>query len=245
LYTLTEIVDDTLIETQFEDDNGNVYKPSGNGATSAEGSFSEQAFDKQTNQDEGDWSDIMALFKALHAESRTSAPEKWRNEFEAVFDVDEFLNWLAVNTVIQNWDTYGTMSHNYYLYHDPVSDKLVWIPWDNNEALIAKMGTRSTTSFEMDEIDERWPLIRFLLNDEVYHATYVSYVKAVINGAFEPEQMEGRYREYVDLIESSVRLERTSELGVADSNGFNVAIEELVQHAYARYDNTTYFLAQQ
>ena len=34
-------------------------------------------------------------------------------------DVDLFLRWLAVNSTIGNWDAYGAMAHNYYLYGDP------------------------------------------------------------------------------------------------------------------------------
>ena len=43
LYTAVEVVDDTLIETQFSDDSGNVYKPEGMGATFAVNSFSEES----------------------------------------------------------------------------------------------------------------------------------------------------------------------------------------------------------
>ena len=39
----------------------------------------------------------------------------WRANLETVFDTDVFLKYLAVNTVVQNWDTYGRMTHNYYL----------------------------------------------------------------------------------------------------------------------------------
>ena len=36
------------------------------------------------------------------------------------------------------------MTHNYYLYHDPTTDQIIWIPWDNNEALSSgKRGNRS------------------------------------------------------------------------------------------------------
>ncbi len=65
LYTMVEIIDDTVIETQFEDDSGNVYKPSGNGASFAAGSFSEASFDKETNQDEADYSDILSIVRCL------------------------------------------------------------------------------------------------------------------------------------------------------------------------------------
>ena len=85
--------------------------------------------------------DILALFDALHDESRISEPATWRANLEAVFNVDTFIHWLAVNTVIQNWDTYGTMAHNYYLYNDPTTGLLTWIPWDNNEALTSGGGS--------------------------------------------------------------------------------------------------------
>ena len=243
LYTAVEVVDDTVIETQFDDDDGNVYKPEGSGASFAVGTFSEQAFEKQTNQDEGDWSDIEAVFDALHAGTRTSDPETWRAGLEAVFDVDGFLNWLAVNTVVQNWDTYGGMTHNYYLYHDPTTDQIVWIPWDNNEALSSRK--RNVRSLGLDEVGANWPLIRYLLDDEVYYAQYVAYVDAVINTAFDPEKMETTYRELAALIEPYALSENAEHTLLPSEADFYAAIEGLVEHAYARYDAAAEFVAGQ
>ena len=65
--------------------------------------------------------------------------------------MDGFLRWLAVNTVIQNWDTYGKMTHNYYLYNHTTGKGLTWIPWDNNEALQSgKQG--GALSLSMEEV---------------------------------------------------------------------------------------------
>jgi spore coat protein CotH len=36
---------------------------------------------------------------------------------------DVFLKYLAVNGIIQNWDIYGLMVHNFYLYNDPDTEK--------------------------------------------------------------------------------------------------------------------------
>ncbi len=243
LYTAVEVVDDTVIETQFEDDDGNVYKPEGNGANFAAGTFSEEAFEKQTNKDEGDWSDIEALFDALHADTRISDPATWRAGLEAVFDVDGFLNWLAVNTVIQNWDTYGAMTHNYYLYHDPTTNQIVWIPWDNNEALSS--GKRGVLSLSQDEVGDDWPLIRYLLDDGVYHAQYVAYVDAVINTAFDPAEMEATYRELAELIEPYALSENAEHTLLPSEADFYAAMEGLVEHAYARYDAAAEFVAGQ
>lgn len=61
--------------------------------------------------------------------------QTWRAAIETAFDVDLFLRWLAVNGAIQNWDAYGALAHNYYLYGDPAQKgRLRWIPWDNNFA---------------------------------------------------------------------------------------------------------------
>lgn len=244
LYTMVEVVEDTIIETQFDDDSGNVYKPSGNSATFAEGTFSEEVFEKQTNEDEGDWSDIEALFEALHAEVRTTDPEAWHSRLEAVFDVDGFLNWLAVNTVVQNWDTYGSMSHNYYLYHDPTTDQLTWIPWDNNMAL-SGAGRQTTGALDLANVSANWPLIRYLMDDEIYHAKYVTYVDAVVNGAFEPTKMEATYRELAALIEPYVLGEDAEHTTLKSEEAFTEAIEELVKHVATRHEAATEFVAGQ
>lgn len=107
LYTLVEEVDGEVIDTQFSSDDGNLYKPEDFGASFIEGSFAEEYFEKKTNEDDADWSDILALFSALHDDTASTDPAAWRANLESVFDVDGFLKYLAVNEVIQNWDTYG------------------------------------------------------------------------------------------------------------------------------------------
>ena len=200
LYTMIEVVDDTVIETNFEDDSGNVYKPDGIGSSFAAGSFNEDDFDKETNEDEADYSDILALYDVLHSDQRVTDPSTWRSDLEAVFDVDTFLRWLATNTVIQNWDTYGVAYHNYYLYTDPASGQITWIPWDNNESLKSSSGRSGVLSLSLDEVGDDWPLISYLIADEVYQAQYVAYVEQVAETAFNPATMETTYQELYDLI---------------------------------------------
>ncbi len=63
LYTVLEVIEDTVIETRFDDGSGNVYKPEGNAAAFAEGTYDEEDFDKETNQDEADYSDVLRSTK--------------------------------------------------------------------------------------------------------------------------------------------------------------------------------------
>jgi spore coat protein H len=137
LYTVIEVIDDTVIERYFGNDKGNIYEGDGQAASLAEGTFDriKDSFEKENNEDKADWSDIEALYEVLHSGERTTDPEAWRAKLESIFDVDAFLEWLAISAVLQHWDTYGGMSHNFYLYYDPDTDQLVWISWDHNLVL--------------------------------------------------------------------------------------------------------------
>ncbi|WP_238625399.1 CotH kinase family protein [Aggregatilinea lenta] len=249
LYTAVEVVDDTVIETQFSDDSGNLYKPERTGAAFVDGTFDEATFDKKTNEDEADYSDILALFEALHADTRLTDSETWRTNLESVFNVDEFVHWLAVNTVIQNWDTYGRMAHNYYLYNDPATGQLTWIPWDNNEALSSdRMGggrggageASGTSSLDLASLGDDWPLIRYLLDDPLYHALYVGYVEDTIENAFDPATMETTYQTLHDLIALYV----AEDSSVSDE-AFEASLDTLIAHVNTRYAVAQEYVASQ
>jgi spore coat protein H len=251
LYTVVEIVDDTVIKTQFSDDSGNVYKPEGAGAAFVDGTFDPASFEKQTNQEEADWSDIQAVFSTLNSDLRTADPAAWRAGLEAVFDVDAFIRWLAVDTIVQNWDTYGSMAHNYYLYTDPADGLVTWIPWDNNEALSAGKGGGpggkgpggGVRELNLGDVGEQWPLIRFLMDDPVYLAKYQQYLGETIQGAFQPEKLAATYQKYHDLIAPYVQQETPGYTQLSSSDSFNQSVDKLSQHAQSRYDAVVAYLS--
>lgn len=234
LYTLVEEVDDTVIDTQFADNDGNLYKPDGDGASFAEGTFTEDVFVKKTNEDEADWSDIQRLFTALHDETRTTDAATWRMNLETVLDTDVFLHYLAVNTVIQNWDTYGRMTHNYYLYNNLDTGKLNWIPWDNNEALEeGNMGGSPALDFS-DVTDTQWPLIGYLYQDPVYKAQYDAYVQDVVDNAFDVSTVQATYSAYASLVASYATSELPGYTFLNSSSDFQAAVSELNTHVSQR-----------
>ena len=236
LYTLVEEVDGEVLDTQFSSDDGNLYKPEDGSANFVEGTFNQDDFEKKTNEDDEDWSDIESLFTALHSETRSTDASSWRTELESVFNVDVFLKYLAVNGIIQNWDTYGRMIHNYYLYTDPDNGQLTWIPWDNNEALQdGKLGGALNLDFS-NLTSSEWPLIAKLYADETYKETYDTYVEEVILNAFETTKMQALYDTYSELIQSYAITEQTgySFLGNNKSSEFSQAVTELKSHASSR-----------
>ncbi|WP_339793571.1 CotH kinase family protein [uncultured Imperialibacter sp.] len=234
LYTLVEEVDDTVIDTQFANNDGNLYQPDGDGASIAAGTFTESVFVKETNEDAADWSDIQSLFTALHAGTRTSDATAWRTNLETVFDTDVFLKYLAVNTVIQNWDTYGRMTHNYFLYNNPDNNLLTWIPWDNNEAL--QTGNREgSLPLNFSGLSAtQWPLIGYLYANSTYKEQYDIYVEELINGVFDASTMQATYTTYAALIEPYARSETRGYSFLNSSAEFQSAVNTLKTHATQR-----------
>jgi spore coat protein CotH len=199
LYTMSEVPDGPLLESAFGSADGNLYKPNGTGGRWT--TFLEGSFPKRTNQEDEDWTDIQDAITALNASKADRAA--WRQRIEARFDVSSFLRWLALNTIISNFDVYGGLSaHNYYLYGSPRHrDRLFWIPWDHDLAMPtgggglggAGGGTAAVDLFHAS-INANWPLIRFFMDDPVYRAAYGGHVENLLATVFEPSRVSARLR---------------------------------------------------
>ncbi len=231
LYTMTEVVFDSFLTNYFGSETGNCYKPDGDGAKFSTSGWDLNDFEKKTNKTTGR-EDITAMHNALHATTRTSNPTAWKAGLEATFDVDGFLKYLAVNNTIQNWDTYGVMTHNYYLYNDPAMGKLRWIVWDNNEAL---SDNRRAIPLAMNTTGTDWPLINYLINNPDYEATYKAYVKSFVSSTFATSRMSGIYATQQSLISTSVGNEANGYTHLTGGIGsFNTAVSGLNSHNSTR-----------
>lgn len=244
LYLAVEVVDDTVIDRVYGSDGGNIYEADGTAASLAAGTEAQIAdsFQKENNAAEADWSDVSALYAALHADTRTTDPAAWRAQLEAVFNVDDFLTWLALRSVLGHWDSYGQMAHNYYLYHNPETGQLDFISWDHNEVLGSQGGgggrgggPSRTTSFDLAEVNEDWPLIRYLLDDPEYQARYAAALRSVA-GVFDAPALTARYAQLAALLEPVV-----AQTG--DVSAFESAVAGLTQATTARAEALAQYLA--
>lgn len=247
LYTMIEDpADGAMLDAQFGSREGNLYKPEGTGADFT--TFDEAGFEKKTNEEAADWSDIEGAIAALHADP--SDPEAWRAELEETFDVDLFLNWLAVSTTIVNWDRYGQLAHNYYLYALPGSKVLQWIPWDHNLAMMEQGGLAPVGGTDLgtayDEVfhtnvGENWPLISFLLADPVYLERYRQALELSLEGLFSESAGPDRMRKMHELISPFVVGEEGEREGyshVSSEQAFLESIDSeggLADHVVSRH----------
>lgn len=235
VYTMIEAVEDTMLKSQFGEKSGNLYKPE-----STFQNFSQAQFEKKTNEETADWSDVQATITALNASTRTSNPALWRENLEKVLNVDHFVKWLAVNTTLVSWDTYGAMAHNHYLYNHS-SKKLLWIPWDNNEALTSN----ARVQLSLAGVATNWPLINYIANDPVYYAKYKTYVKDFNDNVFTTSKMNKVFDKATTLITPYVNGTEKEEKpysNLTNAASFTAALPVLKQHVVSRNQAVGAFL---
>jgi len=200
VYEMVEVPDSPLLNRMFGNDSGNLYKPESNLSSFKESEWYDE--DLVT-----DYADVKNLISVINASNRTTDSAAWHRALEKVINVSEFLNWLAVNTAIYNWDTYGALAHNYYLYND--TGRFRWIAYDIAFSFNLGQTMMSRTSIWYDGSSGfggfgggSYPLIKNLLADKTYCETYRAHmVKAI---APEGPASDANYKAKVDRFSAMV-----------------------------------------
>ncbi len=243
VYTMVEVIDDTMLKDQLGEESGNIYKPESNLVT-----FQAAQFEKKNNETRPSWSDVQAFLLALNSAQRTTNPAAWRTALEATFNMDHYLKWLAVNNAIVNWDTYGAIAHNYYLYNHS-SKRLMWIPWDHNQSMTGNPGITGTStpgptpggrlglSLSMNEAGVNWPLLRAVVQDSVYFARYKAHMKQFVSTVFTQSAMDAMFDRAHTLISPYVIGANGEQAGYTFTNAgaFAAALPSLKTHVTQRH----------
>lgn len=141
LYRIVEQIDNTFLDGNFGNHDGNLYKQKSKGTAgyslnwlgSSQELYSESVT-LENHQKKNDWTEFIHFIDILN----NSSDLEFRDSILSVFDVDEYLQILAFDVAVNNLDYYGNSGRNYYLYrHD---GKFHWIPWDYNLTWMANAG---------------------------------------------------------------------------------------------------------
>lgn len=97
--------------------------------------------EKKTNPHDG-YEDIISLIEAL--ENAQGDDNKMWQLIQDNFDVDQVINYFAVNSLLSHWDGFF---NNYFLYHDvKASGKWSLYPWDQDSTWSLRMGNAQELS---------------------------------------------------------------------------------------------------
>ena len=129
IYANVEAVGKSMLGRTFSDDSGNLY----------EGQLSDvreewvDTYEKKSNEDDPDRSDIEGLRDALLAEDATLLDEVGER-----LDIEAFLTFWAMESLLGAWDGYTNNQNNHFIYHDPSSGKLHFLPWSPDMSFVTE-----------------------------------------------------------------------------------------------------------
>jgi spore coat protein CotH len=171
LFTNIEKVDSEFLERSFEDPSGNLYKRV----------YSSFGWDKKTNEDDKDKSDIKALKGAGDL-----------GELLAVMNLEQALLEWAAEAVIPDRDGLWAGGLNGYVYNDPKSGFVV-IPWDLDDSFTRLEPDVDPVTFQKPP-ESFWgrPFYDIALADPVWFDKYIDTVDHVVTTAYQVEVLQAR-----------------------------------------------------
>ena len=211
-YIRKEAYDEDFLDRFFAGNaHGNLYRPMDPGGLGGFGGRSRmgdleyfgedvddyrQVYDKRTNNDEDDFSDVIALTRLFDSDETSQA--EFQQRAEEMLDVRQWARFFAVMACITNSDggIWNDGGEDYFLYHMPEdadrpdAGKWLILCWDLEETF-----TGSNERLFRPESDA---LVRFFAVPEFARLYYQELIKAR-RGVFSRGQMRQRYG-YADLM---------------------------------------------
>lgn len=134
LYVMRETPDERWLTQYFADPTGNLYESPGGGP--------DTVLELRTNERRDDTRDLAAVADVV----ATASDDDFRDAIEELVDVDALLMYWALEALTAHWDGYvydltapdlvptavhppgNPWPNNFYAYHDPETDRFVFIP---------------------------------------------------------------------------------------------------------------------
>ncbi len=181
LYTIVEEIDDEFCKHWFNSNDGNLFKGDPHGDLKWKGSnqqaLYETEYELKNNSVANDWSDLISLIDVINNTPQASL----QAALDARMNTAMFMKQWAAMNMFSSLDSYIGSGHNYFIYHDTVTDKFQWTAWDNNEAFGSFKNNLS--SAQLKNLDMYYltnPTSKPLCNNMLLNTNY----KAMYNSAY-------------------------------------------------------------
>ena len=90
----------------------------------------------KTNSTAPDCSDLDRVVTALGAPAA-----QLPTQLGAVVDLPAYARFWAMEVVTDHWDGYANNQNNFFIYHDPSTDKMSFIPWGIDDLFSGRQRT--------------------------------------------------------------------------------------------------------
>jgi spore coat protein CotH len=231
VYANIEAEDKPFLRRWFSDDGGNLYEEGQSDFVTG----AETTFALQTNEDENDRSDLVALISAVQ---RVGEGAAW-SELAAVLDTEHFLRFTAAEAAVNQWDMYAYTRfypNNFRLYSDPVLG-FTFLPWgmdmsmkpfrDSGKPHIGIFELARRGDFENGEVIAG-NIYRYCLTDAACLAQFIAVVSDTAD-VYEELGLEALAEQYYAQILPDVEADPRREYEMDDVESAQLALLSTVR----------------
>ncbi|MBN2890875.1 MAG: CotH kinase family protein [Bacteroidales bacterium] len=239
LYINVEHIDDNFLDKRFEISSGNLYKcywganlqyiDSNPDSYKFDDGNGRRVYELKTNEDLDDYSDLAEFIDVLN----NSSVDDFPTNLEPLFNVNLYLKTLAFEVLVGHWDGYAFNQNNYYLYHNPTTGKLIYIPYDTDNTFgIDWFNIDWTERNIYTWADNGRPLANRLLENEEYKNRYSFYVNELTDNILDIILFYSHIDDIKDMITpyAEADIYRTLDYGFTIDDFNNSYIESLGMH---------------
>jgi spore coat protein CotH len=129
LYTLVQNVDKAFLKDHFKTDAGLLMKPeriAGLDHLGDDWGRYKTTYQPKRDATADEQKRVIAFTRLVNRADDAA----FRKEIADHLDVDAFLRFLALHSLLVHMDSFFTIGHNYYLYLHPTTHQFHFIPWD-------------------------------------------------------------------------------------------------------------------
>lgn len=211
LYTLVEGWNKQFLKRHFAKADGNLYDSGFIRDVTA-----------RLDQTSGEKSLEQSDLKALAAAALEPDLDQRLARLEKILDVDRFITSAAMQVITWNWDGYVMNINNYRVYHDPVKDKLVFLPHGLDQMFSQPNGPIFPRT--------RGLVARSLLQVPEVRQQYVGRLSQLLTNVYNAEAITSRVRQQAERISPAV-LEYNREAPVTYAARVNSLCTRITQRA--------------
>ena len=167
VFTNVEPIKKPFLARAFGDDDGNHYEAQ----TADFGTWLSDRFEKKTNEKENDRTDLQAVTDAL-----ALPDDQMMNVLPQLVDVDEFIRFWAVETLLGAWDSATGNANNFHIYRSPGDGLFHFIPWGADTAFRGAHPLKPLTGV----LYRNFSLADRLFNMPEYRARYLAELESLL-----------------------------------------------------------------
>lgn len=233
LYANIEHIDEEFVQSRFTNGSGNLYKctyPANmdyEGNTAAD--FESAGYALQQSGTNA-WADVVAFTQTLNQ----TPEEELFCDIREVFNLEAYLKCAAFEVMCGHWDAPLYNPNNFYLYHNPYTQQLEYIPYDLDNTLGTDWFNIDWSQRNIYNWDADWkasPMFEKIVSVPEFRAIYNFYIEK-ISTLFKDETFLAKIETRKELIASYVASDPFYSLdyGFDDNDFENCFYQEVANH---------------